>query len=278
MKDLIKEAKIISSRLPPLRFSLRTSRSNSFGDIRINKKGVGEEFFDFRKFRVGDSIKNIDWKKSSKTNNIFIKETEKESSQDIWIWKSNNISMNYSNKNSTRTKSEKATLIGLILIDLCLNNGENIGVVGSSIGLRNGKSNFIQIANEFLITESRMRDSRIKKKDIIFIISDFLENPSIIKKNILQISESLSNVTLIQILDPAELNFPFKGRNRFFDPVSGNHKTFNKSENMRKTFIKKISLHNFELQKLANKAGWNFFSGKTNESSENLVFKLFHVL
>ena len=94
----------------------------------------------------------------------------------------------------------------------------------------------------------------------------------------LDLSENFYSAILIQVLDPSELNFPFKGRNRFFDPVSGLHKLFNRSENMKNIFRKKILLHQKKIKYMCDKFGWKVFTNQTNETYESLILKIYNYL
>ena len=277
MKLLIQKAKSVSNRLPLMNLKFSRSESHNFGNIGENKKGLGEEFWDYQKYTLGDPLKNIDWKKSAKFDQLFIKNNRKESSKNIWFYKNSSISMNFSYSKKIETKQTRASIIGLILIDLFLRSGEKVGIVGSEIGLQKGSDKFMPTASDFIKKKSSNYESRIKKNDIVFFISDFIENPNKLKNKMLNISENKYDGILIRILDPSELNFPYKGRNRFFDPVSGLHKLFNKSENMKDIFVQKVKKHEEKLKKICSKLGWKLFTNKTNDSYESLIFKIYNL-
>ena len=99
-----------------------------------------------------------------------------------------------------------------------------------------------------------------------------------LREKLLNLSENSYSGILIQILDSSELNFPFKGRNQFFDPVSGLHKLFNRSENMKNIYKKKISLHQKKIKYICAKFGWKVFTNQTNETCESLILKIYNYL
>ena len=149
MKLIIQKAKKISSKLPRIRVKFENSISYNFGNTKDNKKGLGEEFWDFKEYKLGDSLKKIDWKKSSKFQKLFVKNNENESSNNIWFWKSKSVSMNYKSSKIVDTKAERSMLIGLIMIDIFLRSGDKVGIIGSNLGLKNGQDNFLSLAHEF---------------------------------------------------------------------------------------------------------------------------------
>ena len=276
MKNLVQKAKSISVKLPKIKISYKNSVSHDFGDVNVKKSGSGEDFWDFEKYNVGDSIKKIDWKKSSKQGELFIKNNESENANNIWFYVSKSGSMNYKNSKNVETKLERANVIGLIFLDVLLKSGEKVGIIGSELGLKKGQKNYIAMASE-LIKKNKSQDNRIRKNDIVFFISDFLENTEKIKSTLFNLSQTKFNGFLIQILDSSEINFPFEGRNRFFDPISGLHKLFNKSENMKITYKKKFKEHQEKLKVLCSKFGWKFVSNTTNESYESIIAKLYRI-
>ena len=278
MKIIIQKAQEISSKLPTIKIFSNKSKSHNFGDIKDKKRGIGEEFWDFREYQLGDPLKSIDWKKSSKLNKILIKNNENESSKNIWFWRNESVSMNYRNSNKVEEKLYRSKMLGLILIDIFLRSGEKVGIIGSDLALKKGPKSFLEIATEFLSRSLKFSDSRIKKNDVVFIISDFLENPNQIKKQLLSISESIYSGILIQVLDSSELEFPFKGRNQFFDPLSGLHKIFNKSESMKIKYKEKIKLHQFKLDNICSKFGWKIFRNKTSQTYESLIMQIYSSL
>ena len=239
MKLFIQKAKVISNKLPDIKIKSKISKSIDFGDTYENKSGVGEDFWDYKEYNLGDPLKKIDWKKSAKFDKIFVKNQRNENSKNIWFWNSQSMSMNFRNSNKIETKETRGLIIGLILMDLFLKSGEKVGIVGSEISLQKGERNLTRLASEFLKKKKNTFESRIKKNDTVFFISDFLGNPKKIKESMLNLSENRYLGLLIRVLDDSEVNFPYKGRNQFFDPVSGLHKLFNKSENMKEIFKKK---------------------------------------
>lgn len=277
MHNLIQKAKSISVKLPKINISYKNSISQNFGDVSVKKPGSGEEFWDFEKYAVGESIKKIDWKKSCKQDDLYIKNNQSENANNIWFYVNKSGSMNYKNSKHVETKLERALVIGLIFLDILLKSGEKVGIIGSDLGLRKGQKNYISMASE-LLKKNKSQDNRIKKNDLVFFISDFLESTEKIRTKLFDLSQTRFNGFLIQILDSSEVNFPFEGRNRFFDPISGLHMLFNKSENMKNIYKRRFQNHQEKLKILCSKSGWKFLSNTTNESYNLIISKLYRVL
>tara|TARA_E500000178_G_scaffold355484_1_gene428294 strand:+ start:3887 stop:4720 length:834 start_codon:yes stop_codon:yes gene_type:complete len=276
MKDLIKKAKIISSKLPDIKFAISHSNSLNIGEVKIMKKGTGDEFFEYKDYLTGDPLKNIDWKKSAKIQKLLIKNKEHESSRNIWFWIDNSISMKYGNFEGFKSKYYKSIILGLVLIDLSLNSGEKVGIIGSEIGLKKNKNDFVLLATSFIKNSYTLNDPRIKKNDIVIIFSDLLERPETYKKKISNMSQNFCHGIIIQILHPYELSFPFKGRKRFFDPVSGLHKLFNKTENVKEVYKAEFNKHQKNLNEVFKRIGWRLFTNITNSNYEKIIYQLYN--
>ena len=61
--------------------------------------GKGENFWQFKEYSQGESIMNIDWRKSASSNKVLIKQNEKELSKTIYLYFDRSYSMNYKSKN-----------------------------------------------------------------------------------------------------------------------------------------------------------------------------------
>ena len=276
MVSPIEKAKRISSNLPIISFELNKTFSSSKGISKQKKRGSGEEFWDYKNYNFGDSIRNIDWKKSAKQGNFLIKYNEVENSKRIWIWKDSSVSMNYKFYKNTESKIERATILSIILLDIFLRSGEKVGIVGSKIGIKNGTESFLDLSSAILNDKCDMSDKRIKKGDFVIFISDFIDKINITRKKLISLSNNTYKALLIQILDPSELSFPFEGRKQFYDPKSGIHKLLNRSEKMRLIFQHKVKQHNDELEKICKKLGWKFIRNITNESYNSIMNRIYN--
>ena len=59
------------------------------------KKGIGENFWQFRPYVQGDSLSRIDWRRSARDDHTYIRDREWEAAHTIWLWASLSPSMMY---------------------------------------------------------------------------------------------------------------------------------------------------------------------------------------
>ena len=79
------QAERIAARIPNINLRANKIAESIWTGLHSRKKvGPGESFWQFRKYEHGDPAQLIDWRRTAKTNEIFIQERELETVQNIW--------------------------------------------------------------------------------------------------------------------------------------------------------------------------------------------------
>ena len=86
------------------------------------------------------SANRIDWRQSAKTQRVYIRETEWEAAQSVWLWRDNSPSMHYVSSGATETKASRATLLLLAAASLLVRGGEHIALLGRERVARSGRT------------------------------------------------------------------------------------------------------------------------------------------
>src|SRR5471032_2064648 len=103
--------------------------SVSLGVHGRRKSGMGESFWQFRRFRGEDSASRIDWRQSAKSQHLFVREREWEAAQTVWFWRDSDWGMRFGS--SGVTKLERANLLLLALTSLLVRGGERVVLLGA---------------------------------------------------------------------------------------------------------------------------------------------------
>ena len=70
--------------------------------------GQGETFWQYRRFEFGDSPQQIDWRRSARSDRLYVRQTEWEAAQSVWLWPDLTASMRYtSNRNRPENANEQ---------------------------------------------------------------------------------------------------------------------------------------------------------------------------
>src|SRR5271157_875155 len=82
--------------LPPLLVAAeRVAATVAQGVHGRRRVGQGETFWQFRQYEPGDAASRIDWRESAKSQRFYIRETEWEAAQSVWLWRDPSPSMDY---------------------------------------------------------------------------------------------------------------------------------------------------------------------------------------
>src|SRR5690606_9814523 len=50
------------------------------------KRGIGENFWQFRPYSEGESVSRIDWRRSARDDHTYVRDREWEAAHTVWIW------------------------------------------------------------------------------------------------------------------------------------------------------------------------------------------------
>ena len=97
------------------------------------RAGQGENFWQYRQAVPGDPRSAVDWRRSGKSDQQFIREMEWEAAQTVSIWVDDAQSMDYRDAEhfKARSKCERAALLALALSVLLIRAGERVALMGT---------------------------------------------------------------------------------------------------------------------------------------------------
>ena len=106
--------------------------------------GQGETFWQFRHYQPGDAASRIDWRESAKSQRLYVRETEWEAAQSVWLWRDASASMDYSSAGYVAgagwpTKRDRAELLLVALASLLVRGGERLTLLGSGVAPMSGR-------------------------------------------------------------------------------------------------------------------------------------------
>ena len=176
------KAEELSNKIPSLYVKAdRIANTIWEGMHNRNKDGLGDNFWQFRKYEYGDPAHLIDWKKTAKSNETFIQEKELQTLQNFVIWRDTSKSMNFRSSESIDTKLYRANLFTLALTIILSKSGENIVLNGLKSKLLKGGNavNFVSNQINEKVTDSYKSSpnvNEIKNNSDVILIGDFLNN------------------------------------------------------------------------------------------------------
>ena len=267
------KAEELSNKIPSLYVKAdRIANTIWEGMHNRNKDGLGDNFWQFRKYEYGDPAHLIDWKKTAKSNETFIQEKELQTLQNFVIWRDTSRSMNFRSSESIDTKLYRANLFTLTLTIILSKSGENIVLNGLKSKLLKGGNavNFVSNQINEKVTDSFKSSpniNEIKNNSDVILIGDFLNNINETEKTIKELSNRGINGIIIQILDPAERFFPYKGRINFNGLEGEQNILIGKAESVRNDYKKAIKIHIEKLEKLITSYSWKYILDNSDQDA-----------
>lgn len=226
-KEILKKIKKLDIKTKQLVEGLVTGNYHSIF------KGQGIEFSEIREYQAGDDIRAIDWKVTARFNRPYIKEFIEE--RDLQVYFVIDVSGSGSFGTHVSKKEKSLEIIAsLMFASLRHNNGVGIFLISDRvekfIPARKGRKHIFQALNiiSTFIPDSVKTSLKkpleqisniIKRKSIIFIVSDFIDKSEFLKP--LKILQKRHDVVALRIIDQREKEMPDVGMIELEDEETG---------------------------------------------------------
>jgi uncharacterized protein (DUF58 family) len=274
--DLRSRAEALGQTLPPLLAEAEMLAATvMLGEHGRRRAGLGDEFWQYRPAHQGDSARMIDWRRSARSDAHFVREREWQAAQSVTIWVDPSKSMAFTGDKSRAPKSDRARLLGLALAVLLLRGGERVGLAGLAQP-RAGRTQLLRLAARLAGEEASSEYGAPETEGMVshgraVFLSDFLGDLSGIEAGLARASDRGVKGVLIQILDPAEEEFPFDGRT-IFESMGGTmrHETQQAGE-LRDRYLARLAERKDRLASLGRAVGWHFTTHHTGSPAQSAL-------
>jgi uncharacterized protein (DUF58 family) len=259
------------------------------GEYHSAFKGRGMAFSEVREYTPGDDVRSIDWNVTARFNAPYVKVFEEERELSVMLL----VDVSASGLFGTRKqyKQDLITELCAVVAFSASQNNDKIGVIFFSdkiekfIPPKKGKSHVLRIIRELIEfkPENKSTDLQvalkyltnvIKKRSIVFLISDFYATPNY--QDALKIANKKHDMVALQISDAAELALPNVGMMKLMDNESGKVMWMDSSnEHVRKQFEKNKMKFDADLKDLFTKSGVDATKIFTHENYIQPLMNLF---
>jgi uncharacterized protein (DUF58 family) len=194
-------------------------------------KGFSVEFAEYRQYMPGDDLATLDWKVYAKTDRHFVKKFEEETNLNCHILLDVSRSMGYGS--GAVTKLQYGSFLAAALAYLMNRQRDAVGLIAFDdkiikmlpASARPGHLTSLLVTLERLQLGEHtnvakpLRDlaEAIRKRGLVVLISDLLDDPDRVLEGVKHFRYRGTEVIVFQILDNAELRFPFDRAARFRD-------------------------------------------------------------
>ncbi len=255
IKEILKKIKKVDIKTKHLVDGIISGNYNSIF------KGQGIEFSEIREYRAGDDIRTIDWNVTARFNRPYIKEFIEE--RDLQVYFIIDISGSGS-FGTDISKKEKSLEITASLMFAALRNNDGVGIflttdkIEKFVPARKGRRHVLQLLNIITTftpnsTKTNLKKSlervskTIKRKSIVFVISDFIDHSDYLKP--LKLLRRHHDVIALRIMDPREKEIPDVGMIELEDEETGEQILVDTSdEEFRNSYSRLIAENDLQFQ------------------------------
>jgi uncharacterized protein (DUF58 family) len=277
-----------ASVLPPLLVAAeRVAMTVAQGVHGRRRVGQGETFWQFRQYAPGDAAARIDWRESAKSQRLYVRETEWEAAQSVWLWRDASASMEYTSagylpRAEWPTKRDRAELLLLALASLLVRGGERFTLLGSGMAPMSGRVALSRVAE--MIGRDKPEAGSLPDFEPLprfaqlVLIGDFLSPISTINTVIARYAAAGLKGHLLQVVDPAEEDLPFDGRVRFEGVEERDQVVIGRVESIREDYSERFKRHRDGLAAMASALRWSFGLHRTDHPPHLALLALYAAL
>ena len=269
-----------AARLPPLLARAEhLAGAVLLGEHGRRRAGLGDDFWQYRPMQPGDSRRVIDWRRSARSDTQFVRQREWQIAQSVMIWVDDAASMRFASDAALPEKADRARLLALAVAILLNRAGERVGLAGADLPPRRGQAQVARLA-EALTQES---DAEYGAPDLVglpahgraLLVSDFLGDTAAFHRALTRAADRGVQGVVLQVLDPAEEAFPYRGRT-IFESIGGTlaHETLKASE-LRDRYLERLAVRKAELRQLCALTGWQFLGHHSADSAQSALLWLY---
>ena len=274
--------------LPPLLVAAeRVAVTVAQGVHGRRRVGQGETFWQFRQYGPGDAAARIDWRESAKSQRLYVRETEWEAAQSVWLWRDASASMEYSSAGYLAgaewpTKRNRAELLLLALASLLVRGGERLALLGSGVPPMSGRIALSRV-DELIGREANDATSLpafepLPRAAQLVLIGDFLAPLEAVNAAVARFAAAGLKGHLLQVADPAEEDLPFDGRIRFEGVEERDEVVISRVESVREDYSERFRHHREGLAAIAAALGWSCGFHRTDHPPHLALLALYTAL
>jgi uncharacterized protein (DUF58 family) len=278
VRAAVGKSRKLAARVPRLILEARRVASTIIHGLHGRRRaGPGENFWQYRRFVNGEPSNSVDWRRSARDDNLYVREREWEASHTIWLWPDRSPSMDFASKLSEWSKLDRALVVSFALAEVLVQGGERVGI--PEIMRPTSNRNIIEKMAETIVHDTSDRPSLPPNFapaafSEVLLLSDFWSPVSEFRRIIGQLAANGARGHVVQVVDPAEESFPYMGRVEFIEPEGLGSITAGRAETWRNEYQTLVANHRAALRAECEQFGWSFTVHRTDRGPTELLFAI----
>lgn len=217
--------------------------------------GFSIEFAEHREYVPGDDLRYVDWKVFGKTDKVYLKQFEEETNLLTYLLLDTSESMRYQGPDSPLSKLEYAKCVAAAIAYLVLKQQDSIGMVTFDQQVRtlvrpsSRPTHLQQLVHVMDEADGERKTAtgpifhdlaeRLRKRGIVVILSDLFDDVSSMLAGLKHFRHRRHEVIVFHVLDPAELEFPFR-RTTLFKGLEALPEVLTEPQTLRRAYLQAI--------------------------------------
>lgn len=200
------------------------------GQHRSPYQGASVEFAQHRPYVQGDDIRHVDWKVLARNDKVYLKQYQVETNLELMLLVDASESMGFGTvevkDGPNWTKYDHATAIAAAMAYLAIGQQDSVGLGIFDQGLSryfrpsNNPAQWRKVVDELQGVPRWNKTGtgkvlealagKLTHRSIVVVISDLFDDADAILKGLRRLRYKKHEVIMFQLLDPAEIEFPFE--------------------------------------------------------------------
>lgn len=247
------------------------------------RAGTGDEFWQYRPAQAGDGYRQIDWRRSGRSDGHFIRQTEWQAAQSVMLGVDDGASMTFTGHKSRPSKLRRAQTLAMALAILAVRGGERVGLTQMAEPPRGGTAQLMRLAQAMMDGQAAgdhgtPRPQMMPMGSRAVFFSDFLGDPAGIEAVLGRAADREVRGALVQVLDPDEEAFPYDGRTVFESMTGAIRFETLKARSLREAYLARLAERKALLQDMCRRTGWRYHLHHTGDAAEPTLLWLYRAL
>jgi MoxR-like ATPase len=274
----------VASGLPALMADAQHLAATILLGVHGRKRaGTGDEFWQYRPAQAGDPFRQIDWRRSARSDGHFIRQTEWQAAQSVMIGVDDAASMTFAGSPDRPSKLRRSQTLAMALAILAVRGGERVGLTHLAEPPRGGQAHLARLAAALMDGHEAgdygaPRPQGLPAGSRAVFFSDFLGDPAAIENVLGRAADREVKGALVQVLDPVEEAFPYTGRT-VFESMSGSLRFETlKAKSLRDAYLDRLAARKAQVQEACRRTGWRYYLHHTDQPAEPALLWLYRAL
>ncbi len=268
----------LGDALPPLLVAAwRIAETVHVGPHGRRRGGPGDTFWEYRPYRPTEPAARIDWRRSARSDDLYLRETEWQAAQTLLLWRDASPSMAYRSRRDLPAKRERAEVLLLALAVLAARGGERVGLPGGPPRM-GGARHVLEAVALDLDTVPADRWPSPPRHARVVLLGDFLDPPGRLADLLGRLRAGGATGHLVGLRDPAEDALPFAGRVRVEGMEGEGGRRIERIEDLRAGYRRAVARQRAEVADLARRFGCDLIWHRTDAPPEPVLLSLYERL